>query len=76
MTKAKGYLTYEINGGGHNMYTADDICKTIKVLTKFWVVVLLSHMEDYLIPRRMQFTASLYLLSFQSYKGLKMARSA
>ena len=37
--------------------------------TEFWVVVLLSQMKDHLIPRRMQFTASQYLFSFQSYKG-------
>ena len=40
--------------------------------TKFWVVVLLSHMKERLIPRRMQFTASRYLLSFQSYKSLNI----
>ena len=34
-------------------------------------VIFLSHMKDYLIPRRIQFTTSDYLLSFQSYKGLK-----
>ena len=31
--------------------------------TKFWVVILLSHMKDHLIPRRMQFTASRISLS-------------
>ena len=36
---------------------------------KFWDVVLLSHMKHYLIPRRVQFTASQYLFSFQGYKG-------
>ena len=44
--------------------------------TKFWVVVLLSHMNNHLIPRRIQFTASQHLFSFRSYKGLKMAKSA
>ena len=39
---------------------------------KSWVVVLLSHMKDHFKPRRMQFTASQYLVSFQIYKGLKM----
>ena len=38
--------------------------------------VLLSHMKDHLIPRRMQFSASQYLFSFQIYKGLMMAKSA
>ena len=37
---------------------------------KFSVIVLLSHIKDHLTPRRMQFTASRYLFSFQSYKGL------
>ena len=36
------------------------------------MVVLLVHMKDHLIPRRMQFTASRYLFSFQSYKGLNI----
>ena len=35
---------------------------------KFWAVVLLSHVKDHLLPRRMQFTASRYLFLFQSYK--------
>ena len=39
---------------------------------KFSVVALLSHMKDHLIPRRMQFTASRYLFSFQSYEGLNI----
>ena len=32
VTRAKGYLTHDINGGGDNMYTADNICKMIEVL--------------------------------------------
>ena len=27
VTRAKGYFTHDINGGGDNMYTADNICK-------------------------------------------------
>ena len=27
--RAKGYFTHDINGGGDNMYTADNICKMI-----------------------------------------------
>ena len=39
---------------------------------KFWVVVLLSHIKDHLIQRRMQVTTSRYLFSLQSYKGLNI----
>ena len=48
------------------------VCPESAYETKFWVVVLLSHMEDHLIPRRMRFTASRYLFSFQNYKGLNI----
>ena len=27
VTRAQGYFTHDINGGGDNMYTADNICK-------------------------------------------------
>ena len=30
VTRAKGYFTHDINGGGDNMYTADNICKMIE----------------------------------------------
>ena len=30
--RAKGYFTHDINGGGYNMYTADNICKMIEFL--------------------------------------------
>ena len=29
VTRANGYFTHDINGGGDNMYTADNICKMI-----------------------------------------------
>ena len=32
VTRAIGYLTHDINGGGDDMYTADNICKMIKFL--------------------------------------------
>ena len=32
VTRSKGYFTYDINGGGDNMYTADNICKMIEFL--------------------------------------------
>ena len=32
VTRAKGYFTHDINGGGDNMYTADNICKMIEFL--------------------------------------------
>ena len=32
VTKAQGYFTDDINGGGDNMYTADNICKMIEFL--------------------------------------------
>ena len=32
VTIAKGYFTHDINGGGDNMYTADNICKMIEFL--------------------------------------------
>ena len=38
------------------------------------MLILLSHMTDHLMPRRMQFTTSQHLFSFQSYKGLKIAK--
>ena len=31
-TRAKGYFTHDINGGGDNMYTADNIYKMIEFL--------------------------------------------
>ena len=30
--RAQGYFTHDINGGGNNMYTADNICKMIEFL--------------------------------------------
>ena len=32
VTREKGYFTHDINGGGDNMYTADNICKMIEFL--------------------------------------------
>ena len=32
VTRAKGYSTHDINGGGDSMYTADNICKMIEFL--------------------------------------------
>ena len=32
VTRAKGYFTHDINGGGDNMYTADNFCKMIEFL--------------------------------------------
>ena len=32
VTRAKGYFTHDINGGGNNMCTADNISKMIKFL--------------------------------------------
>ena len=31
-TKTKGYFTHDINGGGGNIYTADDTCKIMEFL--------------------------------------------
>ena len=31
-TRSKGYFTHDINGGGYNMYTADNICRMIEFL--------------------------------------------
>ena len=39
---------------------------------KFWIVVLLAHMKDHLVPRTMLFTASQYLFWLQSDKGLNL----
>ena len=32
VTRAKGYLPHDINSGGDNMYTADNICKMMQFL--------------------------------------------
>ena len=32
VTRAQGYFIHDINGGGNNMYTADNICKMIEFL--------------------------------------------
>ena len=32
VTRAKGYFTHDINGGGDGMYTADNICKMTEFL--------------------------------------------
>ena len=32
VTRTQGYFTHDINGGGNNMYTADNICKMIECL--------------------------------------------
>ena len=32
LTRAKGYFTHDINGGGDNMFAADSICKMIEFL--------------------------------------------
>ena len=32
VTREKGYFTHDINGGGDNIYTADNICKIIEFL--------------------------------------------
>ena len=31
LTRAKGYFTHDINGGGDNMFTADSICEMIEI---------------------------------------------
>ena len=37
VTRTKGNFTHDINGGGDNMYTADDICKMIEFLIDIFV---------------------------------------
>ena len=32
LRKRVHYITHNVNGGGHNMYTADDICKMTEFL--------------------------------------------
>ena len=32
LTRAKGYFTHDINGGGDNMFTVDSICEMIEFL--------------------------------------------
>ena len=32
VTRSKGYFTYDVNGGGDNMHTANNICKMIEFL--------------------------------------------
>ena len=32
VTRAKGYFTHDINGGGDSMYTVDNVCKIIEFL--------------------------------------------
>ena len=32
LTRAEGYFTHDINGGGDNMFTADSICEMIEFL--------------------------------------------
>ena len=32
VTRARGYFSHDINGGGDNIYTADNICKMIEFL--------------------------------------------
>ena len=34
VTRAKGYFTHDINGGGDGMYTANNICKMIEFLSE------------------------------------------
>ena len=55
----------------HLLHRFNNVFK-VPIKRNFGVVVLLSHMKDHLMPRRMQFTASRYLFSFHSYKGLNI----
>ena len=36
VTRAKGYFTHDINGGGDGMYTTDNICKMIQHFCAVW----------------------------------------
>ena len=40
----------------------------VPIEQNFGLLFYRSHMKDHLIPKRMQFTASCYLFSFQSYR--------
>ena len=45
VTRAKGYFTYDINGSGDNMYTADKTCKMIEFLIDNIVVQFGGHLS-------------------------------
>ena len=51
VTRAKGYFTHDINGGGDNMYTADNICKMIE----FLIDNILSSLEGVFSVRQLEF---------------------
>ena len=44
VTRAQGYFTHDINGGGDNMYTADNICKIIEFLIDNFFVQFGGHL--------------------------------
>ena len=49
-TRAKGYLTHDINGSGDNMCTADNICKMIEFLIHDRILISLLELSSSKVP--------------------------
>ena len=66
VTKAKEYFTHDINGGGDNMYTADNICKMIEFLIDNIFVQFRGRLFRHLIgiPDQWERIVLHYLLTF------------
>ena len=80
VTRAKGYFTHDINGGGDNMYTADNICKMIEFLIDNIFVQFGGHLFRQVIGIPMgtncaPLLADLFLYSFENEFLDNMIRS-
>ena len=80
VTRAKGYFTHDINGGGDNMYTADNICKMIEFLINNIFVQFVGHLFHQVIGIPMgtncaPLRADLFLYSFENEFLDNMIRS-
>ena len=53
VTRAQEYFIHDINGGGENMYTADNICKMVEFLIDNIFVQFRGHLSSQVIGIRM-----------------------
>ena len=80
VTRAKEYFTHDINGSGHGIYTADNICKMIEFLIDNIFVQFGGHLFGQMIGIPMgtncaPLLADLFLYSYENEFLVNMIRS-
>ena len=80
VTRSKGYFTHDINGGGDNMHTADNICKMIEFLIDNIFVQFGGHLVRQVIGIPVGWNcapllADLFLYSYENEFSDNMIRS-